>query len=176
MQKDYKNWTETEKSQLVAVVEQSKRKCGQVDWDEVAKQMPSRSRQQCKSYFMNILKKSYDISMVRYHTWTEKEVKLLLWCTETENKNWDIIQQNYFPSLTKHKLQAKYSYLLSQQIKAKVQVVDTLENKSQVVIPQINGDNYHQLMVINEFMIKDRFDDQILISQLRDILNGVANK
>ncbi|CAL5970532.1 Myb-like_DNA-binding domain-containing protein [Hexamita inflata] len=165
MQKDYKNWTEIEKQQLVAVVEQSKRKCGQVDWDEVAKQMPSRSRQQCKSYFMNILKKSYDISMVRYHTWTEKEVKLLLWCTETENKNWDIIHQNYFPNLTKHKLQAKYSYLLQQQIKAKVQVVNTLENKSQVVIPQIN-----------ESMIKDKFDDQILISQLRDILNGVVNK
>ncbi|CAL5987788.1 Myb-like_DNA-binding domain-containing protein [Hexamita inflata] len=128
--KEYKNWTELEKSQLVAVVERSKRKCGQVDWDEVARCMPSRSRQQCKSYFMNIMKKDCDVKMVKYHTWTEQEVGLLLWCTEVESKNWEAIQRNYFSGLTKHQLQAKHSYLMQQQLKAKAKTDSFLVNGS----------------------------------------------
>ncbi|CAL6115532.1 Myb-like_DNA-binding domain-containing protein [Hexamita inflata] len=159
--KEYKNWTELERSQLVAVVEQSKRKCGQVNWDEVAKCMPSRSRQQCKSYFMNIMKKDCDMKMVKYHTWTEQEVGLLLWCAEAESKNWDTIQQNYFPGLTKHQLQAKHSYLVQQQLKAKAKT-DGSGDMTQWTSSAQSG--------------LERSEDLILISQLRDILNGVASK
>ncbi|CAL6032698.1 Myb-like_DNA-binding domain-containing protein [Hexamita inflata] len=228
--KEYKNWTELERSQLVAVVEQSKRKCGQVDWDEVAKCMPSRSRQQCKSYFMNIyynqsilyndlifkhkyslvmyillaiiysskliiqqiinhwfsvifiqaqflqynnkiiifsiLKKDCDVKMVKYHTWTEQEVGLLLWCAEAESKNWDAIQQNYFPKLTKHQLQAKHSYLVQQQLKAKAKTDSFLVNGSEDVTQQTSSAQSGL----------ERSEDLVLISQLRDILNGVASK
>ncbi|CAL5987755.1 Myb-like_DNA-binding domain-containing protein [Hexamita inflata] len=157
--KQYKIWTELDRQQLIAAIEQSKRKCGQVDWDEVAKCMPSRSRQQCKSYFMNIMKKDCDVKMVKYHTWTEQEVGLLLKCAEVESKNWEVIQQNYFPGLNAHQIQAKHSYLLQQQAKAKEKSMMLSRMNQNQNSPQTANNSY------------DLASSQQLVSQLQSLLN-----
>ncbi|CAL6085969.1 Myb-like_DNA-binding domain-containing protein [Hexamita inflata] len=156
--KEYKIWTESDRQQLITAIQQSKRKCGQVDWDEVTKCMPSRSRQQCKSYFMNIMKKDCDVKMVKYHTWTEQEVNILLTQAEVEHKNWEVIKHNYFPNLSSHQIQAKYSYLQLQQAKAQIKLINS--------IPQIQMSQYNNLF--------DYLTNQTLVSQLQSLLSAVS--
>ncbi|CAL6076085.1 Myb-like_DNA-binding domain-containing protein [Hexamita inflata] len=140
-----KHWSEQEKTQLISSVEQSKRNCGQINWAEVAKQMPDRTKTQCKSYFMNILKKKCNVKMIQYHSWTEQEERQLMQCAQAQFKNWDKIQEKYFPHITVHKLQVKYSSLLQKRNKENV---GGAEN--------------------------DQSAENSLITQLMDILNGVA--
>ncbi|CAL5987757.1 Myb-like_DNA-binding domain-containing protein [Hexamita inflata] len=182
--KQYKIWTELDRQQLIAAIEQSKRKCGQVDWDEVAKCMPSRSRQQCKSYFMNIMKKDCDVKMVKYHTWTEQEENILLQQAVVEHKNWEVIKHNYFPNLSSHQIQAKFAYLQQQQTRAntklakRMQSVPLISSSLSLQLEQAKA-RHVQIENMNHVQIPEAtpqissYDSsQQLVSQLMSILNA----
>ncbi|CAL5992467.1 Myb-like_DNA-binding domain-containing protein [Hexamita inflata] len=168
--KEYKTWSEQDKKQLISAIEQAKRKCGQIDWDDVALNMSGRSRQQCKSYFMNILRKESNVDMVKYHTWTQLEVDTLMNCVQLENKNWDLIRQNYFPSLTNHQLQAKYSYTLQQQTKKQIQFRQMAKSQPKLQI-SVSHLTIPQLPTVSGSC--GEFNSAQLVSQLQSLLSTV---
>ncbi|CAL6084394.1 Myb-like_DNA-binding domain-containing protein [Hexamita inflata] len=55
MKNTYNFWTEQEINQLYKVARQNEIG-GRVDWQRVQKQFPHRTKQQCKSYYLNIIK------------------------------------------------------------------------------------------------------------------------
>ena len=72
---------------LLSAVCKSKRSDGRVDWDAVSEQMPSRNRQQCKSYFTNNLKKRVQVDTVQYRTWDADLERTLLQAVRAEGED-----------------------------------------------------------------------------------------
>ncbi|CAL6085951.1 Myb-like_DNA-binding domain-containing protein [Hexamita inflata] len=159
--KQYKIWTELDRQQLIAAIEQSKRKCGQVDCD---------------------------VKMVKYHTWTEQEVNMLLKCAEIENKNWEVIEHNYFPNLSSHQIHAKFAYLQQQQTRANIKLAKRMESvplipsslslqleKAKVRHVQIENRNQGQIPEATPQI--SSYDSSLqLVSQLMSILNALPSK
>ena len=85
--KEYAYWTPQEEEGILNAVTRSKRSDGRVDWDAVAERMPSRNRQQCKSYFTNNLKKRVQVDTVQYRTWDADLERTLLQAVRAEGED-----------------------------------------------------------------------------------------
>ncbi|CAL6048422.1 Hypothetical_protein [Hexamita inflata] len=158
--KQYKIWTELDRQQLIAAIEQSKRKCGQVDCD---------------------------VKMVKYHTWTEQEEFILLQQADVEHKNWEVIKHNCFPNLSSHQIHAKFAYLQQQQTRANIKLAKRMESvplipsslslqleKAKVRHVQIENRNQGQIPEATPQI--SSYDSSLqLVSQLMSILNALPS-
>ncbi|CAL6062452.1 Myb-like_DNA-binding domain-containing protein [Hexamita inflata] len=71
MKSEYSFWSHSQKQQLVSFVEQNQTKSGRVDWNSYSNQVEGKSRQQCKSYFTNVLKQSLEAFKEQDVKWNE---------------------------------------------------------------------------------------------------------
>ena len=58
--KAYAYWTTEDRERLARLAREYTRN-GKIDWDSVGEQFPDRTRQQCKSFYQNVLKKELGV-------------------------------------------------------------------------------------------------------------------
>ncbi|CAL6071409.1 Conserved_hypothetical protein [Hexamita inflata] len=114
------SWTDEERDALIKLT-QTCFKNSKIDWDKVSSQMKNRTKQQCKSYYTNIIKSELNIEKRKHHQWNNDEFFLLLTKAIELKNDWARIQQVYFPDFTKKQLQCQFQYLINNYIKKYVQ-------------------------------------------------------
>ena len=109
--KGYKPWSEEDQLKLIQVINVNRKPTGKVDWDKVLLCFPERSKQQCKSYFNNILKEDASLDLVTYHRWNEKEQRFIVDSIDSKKLSWEELVR-YFPTISISTLKTQYHYAL----------------------------------------------------------------
>ncbi|CAL6064352.1 Myb-like_DNA-binding domain-containing protein [Hexamita inflata] len=116
-------WLQTDIDQLVQLVSQqnnSKR----IDWDLVSSKMyPPRSRQQCKSFYTNILKKELNVEQTTHHVWTNDETLRMAIEVTKQRLDKKQIHDIYFKHLSQKQVNCQYTNLKNFQ----QQMIQTLK-------------------------------------------------
>ncbi|CAL6071383.1 Myb-like_DNA-binding domain-containing protein [Hexamita inflata] len=110
------SWTDEERDALILLTK-SCVKNSKIDWDSISSQMKNRTKQQCKSYYTNIVKSQLNIEQRKNHEWTNDEFFLLVTKAMELKNSWTQIQKQYFPNLTKKQIQSQYQYIVNNFIK-----------------------------------------------------------
>ncbi|CAL6093463.1 Conserved_hypothetical protein [Hexamita inflata] len=110
------SWTDQERDTLIQLA-QNCMKNNKIDWNTITIQMKNRTKQQCKSYYTNIVKSQLNIEKRKNHEWTNDEFFLLLTKAMELKNSWTQIQKLYFPNLTKKQIQSQYQYIVNNFIK-----------------------------------------------------------
>ena len=106
-QRRRKQWSDEERQLLVQVADQNT-VAGKINWDKVAEQFQNRTRQQCKSYYQNIIKSDLQMQTRRNHVWCLPEVFRLMACVDIYGKKWEQIAQEHFEGYNSAQLETKY--------------------------------------------------------------------
>ncbi|CAL6066660.1 Conserved_hypothetical protein [Hexamita inflata] len=129
------SWTAEERATLIQLT-QTCFKNSKIDWDKVSSQMKNRTKQQCKSYYTNIIKSELNIEKRTHHQWNNDEIFLLMQKGQELNCDWTVIQKQYFPSLSKKQLQCQFKHIMDDHIKKYVQdyykVLNNIEAFNQI--------------------------------------------
>jgi hypothetical protein len=110
MNRAYAFWTKQEQEHLLEQISKSRNDRGRVNWDSVMKSIPSKTKQQCKTYYSNIIKTQNNIKNVEYHKWSKDEHEVLLKAVEEEGGDWERIHQKYFQNIAPSRLRSQYYY------------------------------------------------------------------
>ncbi|CAL6066653.1 Myb-like_DNA-binding domain-containing protein [Hexamita inflata] len=110
------SWTDEERDTLILLTKNCV-KNSKIDWDSISSQMKNRTKQQCKSYYTNIVKSQLNIEQRKNHEWTNDEFFLLVTKAMELKNSWTQIQKLYFPNLTKKQIQSQYQYIVNNFIK-----------------------------------------------------------
>lgn len=94
--KVYAYWTAEDRQLLIKLVHECTRN-RKIDWDSVGEQFPDRTRQQCKSFYQNVLKKELGVVQKQHHRWTMDDKTILWYTAMTYSKDFATIQKLYFP-------------------------------------------------------------------------------
>ncbi|CAL6025542.1 Myb-like_DNA-binding domain-containing protein [Hexamita inflata] len=97
--RQYTMWNQEEKQRLQEVV-LNNTFCGRISWEEVSKEFPQRSKQQCKSIYMNSIKdntsQSVMDSSLNTEQWTKSQKGSLYIIARFYKLDWEMIRQNYY--------------------------------------------------------------------------------
>ncbi|CAL6015622.1 Myb-like_DNA-binding domain-containing protein [Hexamita inflata] len=129
-------WFDDDEKQLVVLANHYQEKGLKINWDEISKEFENRTRQQCKSYYTNVIKSKLNITQRENHRWTNEEKMQLLCCAIVYDKDWKSIQYNYFQQFSIKQIQCQYSSL-ELEIQERAEVYKALEqNCTDILVKQ----------------------------------------
>ncbi|CAL6100036.1 Myb-like_DNA-binding domain-containing protein [Hexamita inflata] len=108
-------WNSEELAKLTQLTEKYRENKQNVNWDQVAAQIHSRTASQCKSYYANILKKQLNVQIRQNHMWNYIEILALWTYSVIYKQDFAMIHAHFMPKFTVKQLTSQYQQILRNQ-------------------------------------------------------------
>ncbi|CAL5996357.1 Myb-like_DNA-binding domain-containing protein [Hexamita inflata] len=106
-----KEWSLEEVQNLVKITSDLKLVNRKLDWVEISNQMQTRTAQQCKSYYSNVIKKNMNVECRENHTWSKTEI-LSLWTMGVNfGSDYQLIQKTCFQHLSIKQISSQWKQI-----------------------------------------------------------------